>query len=168
MSRLIAACVLLFVPPLLMAQVKSSSKLVKAGSFLQAAEKFKGALDHVLGVKSDAAVPAPQGTATRKYVLQYLESNLTHFQPFFQTRPRPVKFDLAKLKRQNPGVSAASAERLVRWGLVPVYSPLVTSAVDGLTAEEVGEVLGYFYSRVCTLTHKAIPEFTPDLMPEGG
>lgn len=147
-----------------------SSKAVKVGSFLVAAQKFRSALNTVLGNPPEQPdkSTAKSGPLTRAFVLAYFEETLDHFLPQFQSHPRPVAFDAAKLKRQNPGASYKSAERLVRWGLVPPFSPLVTSPTDSLTATQLGDALGYFYSQVCYLTHKALPKFTPSLEPTGG
>lgn len=153
-----------------LAHAQQPAKAVRTASFVQAAEKFSSALDRTLGnSKPQYSLPvSPAGDVTRAFVLQYLDKTLDHFAPQFKSHPRPVKFDESKLKGGVAPTALSSAERLVRMGFVPPFSPLVTAKSDNLTPEQLGDALGYFYSRMCYLVHKPIPKFTPNLEPTGG
>jgi hypothetical protein len=58
-------------------------------------------------------------------------------------------------------------EALVAWGFVAPVGPLVVGPGDTLTAAQAGDALGYFFSQVALLSHRADPKWTPRLQPLG-
>ena len=136
--------------------------------FVKVAQAHQNALDQLLNLKNAPLGLKPTSEElTRQEMVVSLFNTYQHFQSSFLIHPRPVKFDLEKLKKQNDPAVLSQCQTLIEWGLVPPSSPLVTSNSKFLNPKQVGANLGYFYSQLAWLTHQPSFKFSPKLMSQG-
>lgn len=63
----------------------------------------------------------------------------------------------------NKGVTVDQLINLSRWGMIAPVGPIVVNPGDRMSNEEVGDALGYFFSRVAVYSHQPDPKWTPEL-----
>lgn len=144
-------------------------KPVTEAEFVRAEHRIRVAFDQTLELKETASpdVSKLTGALTKDRVLIILGEAMAHFQGSFVSHPRPHKVDMAKLEKRVSKPALPAAADLLKWGMIAPTAPVVTSK-EALTAKQLGDALGYFYSRIAYLCHKPIPKFSPYLEPQGG
>lgn len=140
---------------------------VSAADWRAALVDTEPSMSRVAGVKPFVFGPVGSGAVSRGEVLEDLERLMEHYRPVFRVTPRPLPVVAEAV--EGSGLDAAGKERLeklVRWGFVAPVGPLAWGEGRGLTGEEAGDALGFFYARVALLTTQPDPKWTPALQPE--
>ncbi len=138
----------------------AQSQAVTVAEFTQAMDQFEGVFETVLKIE----IP------NRKLEIKHVDvaavvSELDRWErsiwPVRAVTPPRRKFDLGLLDGMAEAVQKP-LRRLIERGFVPANGPL-TSAKP-LTAERIGDSVGYFISRTAEITHQPSRKFTPALM----
>ncbi len=128
--------------------------------FTQAMDQFESAFETVLKIK------IPDRRAEIAQVdLPTLVSELDRWEksiwPVRAITPPRRRFDPNVLEGMTEGVQKP-LRRLIERGFVPANGPLTSN--KPLTAERIGDAVGYFISRTAEITHQPSRKFTPALM----
>lgn len=110
-----------------------------------------------------AFVSGKQAASREAIVLQF-NAMLTSARPRLRLTPPPVPVDAALVTIKEPAARALTL-KLVKMGFIDKYGPLARGTAAGLSAEEFGEALGYFLSRLAEATHVPTTKFSPALTP---
>ena len=121
----------------------------------------------VLGAKSPSFPAGKPVAASRAEIIHDFKLVFDACEPKFRVTPRPYRVD-EKALALAPKSSQSELRKLIEWGFVPPYSPLVTNNPDQMTRQEFGDALGYFYNQLAALTTQPDPRWTPDLMGVDG
>ena len=81
--------------------------------------------------------------------------------PYFKLEPRTQYCDPKIV--HLPDRERNEAIQLIKWGMLPPSSPVVTAKSDRLLVNEFGFTLGYFLNRIASCTHLPDPQWTPKL-----
>lgn len=87
-----------------------------------------------------------------------------HYKPSVRSTPRPFRLIPEYLDTNKDAAVKEKLRELIRWGFVAPAGPLVTGG-ETLSAEEVGDALGYFYVQLKVVTYQPDPKWTASLAP---
>ena len=103
------------------------------------------------------------GDLSRKELIMVLHQAYTHYEPKFRVTPRPFDSYDRVVQENNESEQAKILLKLSKLGLVAPVGPVVVGKNDRLTALEVGDALGFFYSKIAVYSHQPDPLWTPEL-----
>ena len=140
------------------------------GDFWVILGKLSSAADTILGneKRSNSKPDRLDDPVTRTEIITALKGTFDHFRPKFRVAPRPGFVDMKAIKERNPLTTQSNLEILVKWGMIGPVGPLVVGPGENLSPQQVGDALGYFFSQLTILTHKALPKWTPKIEPQDG
>jgi len=149
--------------------VWAQAQAVTEKEFFTVCGEFEAAQYRVL--KLDPPSPREPGkdkAVTRSQVVREFTRIWEKVRPKVRITPKEYRFDLAVLKRRNGAEDAALLAQLAGKGLIAPVGPLATGPKETMTAPQLGDAIGYFFSQVSYLTHKPSVKWTPSLMPVEG
>lgn len=146
------------------------SPYVTRGEFYVTLNKLTSATDSVLGLprKSGAKPDRADALITRAEMASALKETFDHFRPKFKVAPRPYQVVSKALTDKNEPAAQKDLELLIKWGFVAPVGPLVVGPGPNLSPKQAGDALGYFFSQMSVLTHRADAKWTPRLEPQRG
>jgi hypothetical protein len=150
--------------------VTKRAPVLDRNSFYAAFQRLRFAADKVLGLDPMPSVKPDRGNeaVTREEIIKMMGDALNHYKPKFRSIPRPSRVAHDAIEQRITEAARPLAEKLVAWGFVAPEGPLVVGPGDHLTAQQVGDALGIYFSQLSLLTHRAIPKWTPRLEPLDG
>lgn len=151
-------------------QSQPRKPFVTRGEFYVTLNKLTAATDSLLGLpkRSGAKPDRPDALLTRAEMARAFKDTFDHFRPKFKVTPRPYQVVKKALADKNEPATQQDLELLIKWGFVAPVGPLVVGPGPNLSAKQAGDALGYFFSQLSVLTHRADPKWTPRLEPQRG
>lgn len=128
-------------------------------------DRIQGALMKVLKVsKASSSSLKPSSSAVScAQLVQEFDRIVGLCQANFKYQPFEIK-DKSSLAGLTDPASKEKALRLVKMGVVPASSPLLTNKSGHVSPAEFGDALGLLVGRMAELTHVPSSKFTPYLM----
>ncbi len=147
--------------------IGQSEPLVTRVDFIASVTELDSAMSKLLKLPAYQSSLESDGDLSRNEMIAELNRMLDHYRPAFRVTPRPYREYPNVFDQYNPeGETRTIIRKLNRWGVIAPVGPIVTNAGPGLTAHEVGDGLGYFYSQISYLSHQPDPRWTPALSAE--
>ncbi|MBS1712395.1 MAG: hypothetical protein JSS71_11785 [Armatimonadetes bacterium] len=108
-----------------------------------------------------------EGKVTRDEVVAELAKLFAKYNPKFRVTPRPgdVYPDVVDKFNADPK-TRETLKMFSKWLVVSPVGPLVAGNSPEIGEEELGDALGYFFTRVMIYSHQPDPAWTPSL--QGG
>jgi len=142
----------------------AGEKPVTQAEFRQTVAKIEPILRRNLGLPGQTVRGASSTKpATRAEVIGTLDRWFTLAWPKFRLTPDPISFPVKRVAKFDPKVRQ-QAVKLIQFGTVAPFGPLVTGKEKGLAPKELGDAIGFFLARIAELTHTPSTKFTPALM----
>lgn len=107
------------------------------------------------------------GAVTRDEVVALLANLFAKYKPKFRVTPRPGDVYPAVIDQYNKDPKTRETLKMFsKWMVVSPVGPLAAGKTAQIGEEELGDALGYFYSRIMVYTHQPDPKWTPSI--QGG
>ena len=149
-----------------MAKTQVPGQSASKADFALVIREFDAAACKRLSMKS-TVFPGGEGKVTRDEVIAAMDTLMTKYQEKFRVTPRPYAVYPEVIDEFNKSSETReSLRKLSRWGMIGPVSRLVANKGTEISEEDLGDALGYFYTRVMTYTHQPDPSWTPSL--QGG
>jgi hypothetical protein len=107
-------------------------------------------------------IQASNQPVTRTEVVREFERTFSLAEPSFKFTPAKVKFDSSQFTLSD-AESKTRLKKLVAWGAVARLGPLACGSKPTLGIHDFGDAVGFFISRVSSLTHYPSSRWTPYL-----
>lgn len=107
------------------------------------------------------------GLVTRSELIMELFKLLRESKSSFKYTPTMATYRASDIVVPASSPARKPLEELMAWGFIGKVDPLATSSRDSFTTTEFGQMLGYFLSRLCELSHTPSTKFSPMLMGDG-
>jgi hypothetical protein len=146
--------------------VMAADKPVTVGEFSTTAVKVESILRRAIHLPQ-VVVTAKKGSApvTRAQIIGEMDRLFTLAWPKFKLTPVLAPVNLKRFGLTDPK-ARLQAIRLIQFGSLAPFGPLVTGKEKGVSPREFGDAFGFFLSRIAELTHTPSNEFTPALMDD--
>jgi hypothetical protein len=141
----------------------ASAKPAMKSDFALAMTQLDRAASKKLGL-TETKFTGDQGEITRLEIVAQLDAMMTKYRPKFRVTPRPSRVYEDVIKAANSDEKTrAQLLTLSKWNLIGPVGPLAAGKSAGLTNEQLGDALGYFYVHVMVYSHQPDPRWTPSL-----